>query len=204
MCVILLRAPGADRGTQARFITKRFSIPRISIGDILHAAIKVGSPLGQQVKGVMDSGNLVSDDIIITLIKKHTTGADCARGFLFDGFPRTIPQAGVLKDAGMTVDHVTGIAVDDEEVVSRIASHRMHPAPGRVYHTKYNPPKVAGRDDVTGGELIQREGDREETVRHHLSVYHSQTKLPVDFYQKLSATEGISKYHSITGVGSIE
>lgn len=204
MRVILLGAPGAGKGTQARFITEKFGIPQISTGDMLRAAVKAGSPLGQQVKGVMDSGGLVSDDIIIALIKERITEADCAKGFLFDGFPRTIPQAEALKDAGVTIDHVVEIAVDDEEIVSRIAGRRVHPASGRVYHTEHNPPKVAGKDDVTGEELIQREDDKEETVRHRLSVYHSQTKPLVDFYQKLSAAEGTPKYHSIAGVGSVE
>ncbi|TEP86244.1 adenylate kinase [Pseudomonas aeruginosa] len=204
MRVILLGAPGAGKGTQARFITEKFGIPQISTGDMLRAAVKAGSPLGQQVKGVMDSGGLVSDDIIIALIKERITEADCAKGFLFDGFPRTIPQAEALKDAGVTIDHVVEIAVDDEEIVSRIAGRRVHPASGRVYHTEHNPPKVAGKDDVTGEELIQREDDKKETVRHRLSVYHSQTKPLVDFYQKLSAAEGTPKYHSIAGVGSVE
>ncbi|MET1077834.1 MAG: adenylate kinase [Pseudomonas sp.] len=204
MRVILLGAPGAGKGTQARFITEKFGIPQISTGDMLRAAVKAGSPLGLKVKGVMDSGGLVSDDIIIDLIKERITEADCAKGFLFDGFPRTIPQAEALREAGVTIDHVVEIAVDDEEIVSRIAGRRVHPGSGRIYHTQYNPPKVADQDDVTGEELVQRPDDKEETVRHRLSVYHSQTKPLIDFYQKLSAAEGTPKYSFIAGVGSVE
>lgn len=204
MRVILLGAPGAGKGTQARFITEKFEIPQISTGDMLRAAVKAGSPLGLKVKGVMESGGLVSDDIIIDLIKERITQADCAKGFLFDGFPRTIPQAEALRAAGVAIDHVIEIAVDDEEIVSRIAGRRVHAASGRVYHTEHNPPKVAGKDDVTGEDLIQREDDKEETVRHRLSIYHSQTKPLVNFYQQLSAAEGTSKYSAIEGVGSVE
>ncbi|WP_339487398.1 adenylate kinase [Pseudomonas sp. EL_65y_Pfl2_R95] len=204
MRVILLGAPGAGKGTQAGFITKKFAIPQISTGDMLRAAVKAGSPLGLKVKGVMDSGGLVSDEIIIDLIKERITQQDCANGFLFDGFPRTIPQAEALQQAGVTIDYVVEIAVADEEIVSRIAGRRVHPASGRVYHTEHNPPKVAGVDDETGEELIQREDDKEETVRHRLSVYHSQTKPLVDFYQKLAAANGTPKYSAIAGVGSVD
>ncbi|WP_339514545.1 adenylate kinase [Pseudomonas sp. RL_15y_Pfl2_60] len=204
MRVILLGAPGAGKGTQAGFITKKFAIPQISTGDMLRAAVKAGSPLGLKVKGVMDSGGLVSDEIIIDLIKERITQEDCANGFLFDGFPRTIPQAEALKQAGVNIDYVVEIAVEDEEIVKRIAGRRVHPASGRVYHTEYNPPKVAGKDDETGEELIQREDDKEETVRHRLSVYHSQTKPLVDFYQKMAAAEGTPKYSAIAGVGSVD
>ncbi|ARU87743.1 adenylate kinase [Pseudomonas sp. M30-35] len=204
MRVILLGAPGAGKGTQAGFITKKFAIPQISTGDMLRAAVKAGSPLGLKVKGVMDSGGLVSDEIIIDLIKERITQQDCVNGFLFDGFPRTIPQAEALKQAGVTIDHVVEIAVADEEIVGRIAGRRVHPASGRVYHTEHNPPKVEGIDDETGEELIQREDDKEETVRHRLSVYHSQTKPLVDFYQKMAAAEGTPKYSAIAGVGSVE
>lgn len=204
MRVILLGAPGAGKGTQAGFITKKFAIPQISTGDMLRAAVKAGSPLGLKVKGVMDSGGLVSDEIIIDLIKERITQEDCANGFLFDGFPRTIPQAEALKQAGVNIDYVVEIAVEDEEIVRRIAGRRVHPASGRVYHTEYNPPKVAGKDDETGEELIQREDDKEETVRHRLSVYHSQTKPLVDFYQKMAAAEGTPKYSAIAGVGSVD
>lgn len=204
MRVILLGAPGAGKGTQARFITEKFGIPQISTGDMLRAAVKAGTPLGLKVKGVMESGGLVSDDIIIDLIKERITQPDCARGFLFDGFPRTIPQAEALREAGVNIDHVLEIAVDDEEIVSRLSGRRVHPASGRVYHTEHNPPRVAGKDDETGEELIQREDDKEETVRHRLSVYHSQTKPLVDFYGKLAETTGTPKYSRVEGVGSVD
>lgn len=203
MRMILLGAPGAGKGTQARFITEKFGIPQISTGDMLRAAVKAGSPLGLKVKGVMDSGGLVSDDIIIDLIRERIAEPDCARGFLFDGFPRTIPQAEALRDAGVTIDHVLEIAVDDEEIVSRMSGRRVHPASGRVYHVLYNPPKVPGKDDETGEDLIQREDDKEETVRHRLALYHSQTKPLVDFYQKLAAATGTPRYTRIEGVGSV-
>ncbi|MGH8352356.1 MAG: adenylate kinase [Pseudomonas sp.] len=204
MRVILLGAPGAGKGTQARFITEKFGIPQISTGDMLRAAVKAGSPLGLQVKGVMESGGLVSDEIIIALIKERIQAADCANGFLFDGFPRTIPQAEALREAGVSLDHVVEIAVDDEEIVGRLSGRRVHPASGRIYHTEHNPPQVAGKDDLTGEGLVQREDDKEETVRHRLAVYHSQTKPLVSFYQKLAAAEGTPKYSAIAGVGSVE
>ncbi|MED5607002.1 Adenylate kinase [Pseudomonas delhiensis] len=204
MRVILLGAPGAGKGTQARFITEKFSIPQISTGDMLRAAVKAGTELGLQAKSVMDAGGLVSDDLIINLVKERIAQPDCANGFLFDGFPRTIPQAEAMKEAGVTIDHVVEIAVDDEEIVSRMAGRRVHPASGRVYHVEHNPPKVAGKDDVTGEDLIQRDDDREETVRHRLSVYHTQTKPLVDFYQKLAAVEGTPKYSRVEGVGSVD
>ena len=205
MRVILLGAPGAGKGTQARFITEKFAIPQISTGDMLRAAVKAGSPLGLQVKDVMDSGGLVSDEIIIALIQERLQQPDCSNGFLFDGFPRTIPQAEALRDAGVKLDHVLEIAVDDEEIVGRLSGRRVHPASGRVYHTEHNPPKVAGVDDLTGEELIQRKDDLEETVRHRLSVYHSQTKPLVEFYQNLSAKNGGKpKYSHIPGVGSVD
>ena len=204
MRVILLGAPGAGKGTQAGFITKKFAIPQISTGDMLRAAVKAESPLGLKVKNVMATGGLVSDDIIIDLIKERILADDCANGFLFDGFPRTIPQAEALRDAGVEIDHVIEIAVEDEEIVSRIAGRRMHPASGRTYHVEHNPPKVAGKDDETGEDLIQREDDKEETVRHRLSVYHSQTKPLVAFYQDLAAVNGTPKYSAIAGVGSVE
>ncbi len=204
MRVILLGAPGAGKGTQAAFITKKFAIPQISTGDMLRAAVKAESPLGLKVKNVMATGGLVSDDIIIDLIKERIQADDCANGFLFDGFPRTIPQAEALREAGVEIDHVIEIAVEDEEIVSRIAGRRMHPATGRTYHIEHNPPKVAGKDDETGEDLIQREDDKEETVRHRLSVYHSQTKPLVAFYQNLAAVNGTPKYSAIAGVGSVE
>lgn len=204
MRVILLGAPGAGKGTQAGFITKKFGIPQISTGDMLRAAVKAGTELGLQAKSVMESGGLVSDDLIINLVKERIAQPDCAHGFLFDGFPRTIPQAEAMRDAGVSIDHVVEIAVEDEEIVKRIAGRRVHPASGRTYHIEHNPPKVAGKDDETGEELIQRDDDKEETVRHRLSVYHSQTKPLVDFYQKLAAADGTPKYSSIAGVGSVE
>jgi adenylate kinase len=204
MRVILLGAPGAGKGTQARFITEKFGIPQISTGDMLRAAVKAGSPLGLKVKGVMDSGGLVSDEIIIDLIKERITQADCAQGFLFDGFPRTIPQADALQEAGVSIDNVLEIAVDDEEIVSRIAGRRVHPASGRVYHTEHNAPKVAGIDDETGEELIQRPDDSEEVVRKRLALYHEQTKPLVAFYSNLAAVGGTPKCSKVEGVGSVD
>ena len=204
MRVILLGAPGAGKGTQAKFITEKFGIPQISTGDMLRAAVKAGTELGLIAKGVMDSGGLVSDDLIINLVKERIAQPDCVNGFLFDGFPRTIPQAEALVKAGVELDHVLEIAVEDEEIVQRIAGRRVHEASGRIYHTVYNPPKVEGKDDVTGEDLVQRKDDTEETVRHRLSVYHSQTKPLVDFYQKLAAAQGKPKYSHVEGVGSVE
>ena len=204
MRVILLGAPGAGKGTQAKFITEKFGIPQISTGDMLRAAVKAGTELGLIAKGVMDSGGLVSDDLIINLVKERISQDDCKNGFLFDGFPRTIPQAEALVKAGVELDHVLEIAVEDEEIVQRIAGRRVHEASGRVYHIVYNPPKVEGKDDVTGEDLVQRKDDTEETVRHRLSVYHSQTKPLVDFYQKLAAAQGKPKYSHVEGVGSVE
>ena len=204
MKLILLGAPGAGKGTQANFICQKYGIPQISTGDMLRAAVKAGTPLGIEAKKVMDAGGLVSDDLIINLVKERIAEADCANGFLFDGFPRTIPQAEALVKAGVELDHVLEIAVEDEEIVQRIAGRRVHEASGRVYHTVYNPPKVEGKDDVTGEDLVQRKDDTEETVRHRLSVYHSQTKPLVDFYQKLAAAQGKPKYSHVEGVGSVE
>ncbi len=204
MRVILLGAPGAGKGTQARFITEKFAIPQISTGDMLRAAIKAETPLGLQVKDVMASGGLVSDEIIIGLIKERIAAADCANGFLFDGFPRTIPQAEALRDAGVEIDHVLEIAVDDAEIISRMSGRRVHPASGRTYHLQYNPPKVEGIDDETGEALIQREDDHEETVRKRLEVYHAQTLPLVGFYQGLAQAAGKPKYSCVEGVGSVE
>ncbi|AQZ93310.1 adenylate kinase [Halopseudomonas phragmitis] len=204
MRVILLGAPGAGKGTQAQFICQRFDIPQISTGDMLRAAVKAGTELGKQVKEVMDSGGLVSDDLIIGLIKERIAQDDCAKGFLFDGFPRTIPQAEALVEAGIEIDNVLEIAVEDEEIVARMSGRRVHPGSGRVYHVQHNPPKVAGKDDVTGEDLIQREDDQEATVRKRLEVYHTQTKPLVDFYQKLSAAQGKPNYSMVEGVGSVE
>ena len=204
MRVILLGAPGAGKGTQAQFICERFGIPQISTGDMLRAAVKAGLELGKQVKEVMDNGGLVSDDLIIGLIKERITQDDCAKGFLFDGFPRTIPQAEALVEAGIDIDRVLEIAVADEEIVARLSGRRVHPGSGRVYHVDHNPPKVAGKDDVTGEDLIQRDDDKEETVRKRLEVYHTQTKPLVDFYQKLSAAKGTPKCAKVEGIGSVE
>jgi adenylate kinase len=204
MRVILLGAPGAGKGTQATFITEKFGIPQISTGDMLRAAVKAGTELGLKAKSVMDSGGLVSDDLIIGLIKDRLSQPDCANGCLFDGFPRTIPQAEALKNAGLAIDHVVEIKVDDEEIVQRISGRRVHEGSGRVYHTVYNPPKVEGKDDVTGEDLVQRKDDNEETVRHRLSVYHAQTEPLVEFYKKLEETDGTPKFSSIPGVGSVK
>jgi adenylate kinase len=204
MRVILLGAPGAGKGTQAKFITEKFGIPQISTGDMLRAAVKAGTELGIKAKSVMDSGGLVSDDLIIALVKERIAQADCAKGFLFDGFPRTIPQADALVNAGVTLDYVVEIAVDDEAIVQRIAGRRVHEASGRIYHVVYNPPKVEGKDDATGDELVQRKDDTEETVRHRLSVYHSQTEPLIKFYQDLAADKGKPKFTHIEGVGSVD
>ncbi len=205
MRIILLGAPGAGKGTQAQFIMEKYGIPQISTGDMLRAAVKAGTPLGLQAKDIMASGGLVSDDLIIALVKDRIAQNDCDKGFLFDGFPRTIPQAEALQQAGVDIDHVLEIDVDDEEIVSRLSGRRVHPTSGRVYHVQHNPPKQEGKDDVTGEDLIQREDDQEETVRKRLGVYHDQTKPLVDFYQNLSAQEGQNvKYSSVKGVGSLD
>ena len=204
MRIILLGAPGAGKGTQAQFICQRFGIPQISTGDMLRAAVKAGTELGQQVKEVLDTGGLVSDDLIIGLINERIAQDDCAKGYLLDGFPRTIPQAEALVDAQISIDHVLEIAVDDEEIVGRIAGRRVHPGSGRIYHLQHNPPQQDGKDDVTGEALIQREDDKEETVRKRLQVYHTQTKPLVDFYQKLSAAHGVPTCSRVEGVGSVE
>lgn len=204
MRVILLGAPGAGKGTQAQLIMEKFGIPQISTGDMLRAAVKAGTPLGLEAKKVMDSGGLVSDDIIIGLVKERIAQEDCKNGFLFDGFPRTIPQAEALIEQNVEIDYVVEIAVDDEEIVSRMSGRRVHPASGRVYHVEHNPPKVAGKDDVTGEDLVQREDDHEETVRKRLNVYHEQTEPLVGFYKSLAEEGGKTKYVSILGVGSVE
>lgn len=185
MRIILLGAPGAGKGTQAHFITTKFGVPQISTGDMLRAAVKAESPLGLQVKEVMASGGLVTDEIIIALVKERITQPDCANGFLFDGFPRTIPQAEAMEEANIAIDVVIDIAVDDEEIVKRLSGRRVHLDSGRVYHVEFNPPRKAGIDDVTGEALIQRDDDKEETVRKRLRVYHEQTKPLVEFYRKL-------------------
>ncbi|WP_071872062.1 adenylate kinase [Atopomonas hussainii] len=204
MRVILLGAPGAGKGTQARFITEKFGIPQISTGDMLRAAVKAGTELGLQVKDIMATGGLVSDDLIIALIKDRLAQPDCAQGCLFDGFPRTIPQAEALQEAGVAIDNVLEIAVDDEEIVQRISGRRVHEASGRVYHVTFNPPKVEGKDDETGEDLLQRPDDSEETVRKRLAVYHEQTKPLVDFYAKQAAATGTPKCSKVEGVGSVE
>ncbi|PJE80802.1 Adenylate kinase [invertebrate metagenome] len=203
MRVILLGAPGAGKGTQAQFITREFGIPQISTGDMLRAAIKAGTELGKQVKSVLDSGALVSDDIIIALVKERIAQSDCSKGFLFDGFPRTIPQAEAMKDAGVSIDNVIEIHVDDDEIVARLAGRRMHPGSGRTYHMVYNPPKTDGKDDITGETLIQRDDDREDTVRNRLDVYHKQTAPLVDFYQTMQGVDA-PHYDRIDGCDSVE
>lgn len=204
MRIILLGAPGAGKGTQAQVIMSRFGIPQISTGDMLRAAVKAGTELGVAAKKVMDAGGLVSDDIIIGLVKERITQPDAANGFLFDGFPRTIPQAQAMIDAGVKIDHVIEIRVDDAEIIARLSGRRVHPASGRVYHVEHNPPKVAGKDDVTGEDLVQRADDSEETVRHRLDIYHSQTQPLVGFYQNLADQPGAAKYTLVQGVGSVD
>lgn len=206
MRLILLGAPGAGKGTQAQFICERYDIPQISTGDMLRAAVKEGSELGLKVKEIMNSGGLVSDDIIIALVKERISQPDCANGFLFDGFPRTIPQAQAMRDAEVRIDHVLEIAVDDEEIVKRLAGRRVHPGSGRVYHLEYQPPREEGKDDVTGETLIQRDDDRESTVRNRLAVYHEQTAPLVDYYRQWAQEdpEAAPAYHRVEGVGSID
>jgi adenylate kinase len=206
MRLILLGAPGAGKGTQAAFICQKFGIPQISTGDMLRAAVKAGTPLGLAAKRVMDSGALVSDDIIIGLVKERIAQADCANGFLFDGFPRTIPQADAMKAAGVKLDYVLEIDVPDEAIIERMSGRRSHAASGRTYHLKFNPPKVAGRDDITGEELVQREDDKEETVRKRLQVYQSQTRPLVAYYSDWAATgdPNAPRYRRIDGTGSVE
>src|SRR5262245_46401835 len=206
MRLILLGAPGAGKGTQAKFICDKYNIPQISTGDMLRAAVKAGSPLGLEAKKVMDSGALVSDDIIIGLVKERIAQPDCAKGFLFDGFPRTIPQADAMKAAGVKLDYVLEIDVPDAAIIERMSGRRVHVASGRTYHVKYNPPKVAGKDDATGEDLIQREDDKEETVRKRLDVYQSQTRPLVDYYSAWAATGDAAapKYRKIGGTGSVE
>lgn len=203
MRVILLGPPGAGKGTQAQFIKEQWNIPQISTGDMLRAAVKAGSELGKRVKAVMDSGALVSDEIIIALVKERITAADCKAGFLFDGFPRTIPQAEAMEQAGVPVDAVVEIAVPDEELVRRISGRRVHPASGRVYHVEFSPPKVAGKDDATGETLVQRDDDKEATVRERITVYNAQTKPLIAFYQARAARKALA-YHRIAGLGSVE
>jgi len=206
MRLILLGAPGAGKGTQANFIKEKFNIPQISTGDMLRAAVKAGTPLGIAAKKVMDAGGLVSDDIIIGLVKERIKDADCANGFLFDGFPRTIPQAEAMKEAGVGIDFVVEIDVEDAEIVKRMSGRRVHLASGRTYHVVFNPPKVEGKDDLTGEDLIQREDDSVETVQKRLEVYHSQTKPLVDYYANWAASSqpGAPVHVKIAGIGSVE
>ena len=206
MRLILLGPPGAGKGTQATQICKQFGIPQISTGDMLRAAVKAGTPLGIEAKKVMDSGGLVSDDIIIGLVKERLAQPDCANGFLFDGFPRTIPQADAMKQAGVKLDVVLEIDVPDSAIIERMSGRRVHVASGRTYHVKFNPPKVAGVDDATGEPLIQRDDDKEETVRKRLQVYQSQTRPLVDYYSGWAASgeAGAPRYARITGTGSVD
>jgi adenylate kinase len=204
MRVILLGAPGVGKGTQAKYIMETFGIPQISTGDMLRAAVAAGTPLGIAAKKVMDAGQLVSDDIIIGLVKERIQREDCQKGFLFDGFPRTIPQAECLVREGVNIDHVVELAVNDEEIISRLSGRRVHLASGRVYHITHNPPKAEGVDDVTGEPLVQRDDDREETVRKRLTVYNDQTKPLIDFYESLSARDASVHYHRINGMGTVD
>ena len=206
MRLILLGAPGAGKGTQASFICQKYGIPQISTGDMLRAAVKAGTPLGQQADAVMKSGGLVSDDLIINLVKERIAQADCANGFLFDGFPRTLPQADAMKAAGVKLDYVLEIDVPFDAIVERMSGRRSHPASGRTYHVKFNPPKVEGKDDVTGELLVQRPDDQEETVKKRLDVYSAQTRPLVAYYSDWARAEpsAAPKYRAISGTGSVE
>jgi adenylate kinase len=206
MRLTLLGAPGAGKGTQATFICKQFGIPQISTGDMLRAAVKAGTPLGLQAKSVMDSGALVSDDIIIGLVQERITQPDCVNGFLFDGFPRTIPQADALKTAGVKLDYVLEIDVPFDAIIERMSGRRSHAASGRTYHVKFNPPKVQDQDDVTGEPLVQRDDDREETVTKRLDVYSAQTRPLIDYYGQWAKTDPVNapKYRAISGTGSVD
>ena len=205
MKVILLGPPGAGKGTQAQFITEKYGIPQISTGDMLRSAVKAGSELGLKVKDIMASGGLVSDEIIIALVKERILQADCSNGFLFDGFPRTIPQAQALVDAGVEIEYVVEIAVDDEQIVSRLSGRRVHENSGRVYHIEHNPPLNEGLDNETQEPLIQREDDKEATIRNRLSIYHGQTKPLVEFYTDLSKSQtGEPVFSTINGLGGLD
>ena len=205
MRLILLGPPGAGKGTQAAFITEHFGIPQISTGDMLRAAVKAGTPLGVAAKKIMDSGGLVSDDIIIGLVKDRLLQADCQSGYLFDGFPRTIPQADALKHANVALDFVVEIAVPEEDIIERMSGRRVHPASGRSYHVRFNPPKVAERDDLTGDALVQRDDDKEETVRHRLKVYRDQTRPLIDYYSSWAQSDTTApRYRKVEGVGSVD
>ena len=210
MRLILLGAPGAGKGTQAQFICEKFSIPQISTGDMLRAAVKAGTDLGIAAKKIMDAGGLVSDDIIIGLVKDRLTQPDCSKGYLFDGFPRTIPQAQAMKDAGVPIDYVLEIDVPFDAIIDRMSGRRVHPASGRTYHVKFNPPKVAGKDDVTGEALIQRDDDKEETVRKRLQVYNDQTRPLVEYYSSWASQSSSSDkvkapaYRKVNGTGNVD
>ncbi len=206
MRLILLGGPGAGKGTQANYIKEKYGIPQISTGDMLRAAVKAGTPLGLQAKKIMDEGGLVSDEIILGLVKDRIKEPDCANGFLFDGFPRTIPQADAMKEASVGIDYVVEIAVDDEEIVKRMSGRRAHLASGRTYHILYNPPKVEGKDDVTGEDLVQRDDDKDETVRKRLKVYHDQTEPLIEYYSNWAAggDANAPKYVRIDGIGKVE
>jgi len=206
MKLILLGAPGAGKGTQAAFICQKYGIPQISTGDMLRAAVKAGTPLGLQAKAVMESGALVSDDLIINLVKERIAQPDCAGGFLFDGFPRTIPQADAMKAAGVKLDYVLEIDVPFSDIIERMSGRRSHPASGRTYHLRFNPPKIEGKDDLTGEPLVQRDDDKEETVRKRLEVYDQQTRPLVDYYANWAKADPAAapKYRAIRGVGTVE
>lgn len=206
MKLILLGAPGAGKGTQASFICQKYGIPQISTGDMLRAAVKAGTPLGIEAKKVMDAGGLVSDELIINLVKDRIAQADCAQGFLFDGFPRTLPQADAMKAAGVQLDYVLEIDVPFEAIIDRMSGRRSHPASGRTYHVKFNPPKVEGKDDETGEALVQRDDDKEETVRKRLEVYSAQTRPLVAYYSNWAKDDAAKapKYRSISGTGTVD
>ena len=206
MKLILLGAPGAGKGTQAKYICEKFGIPQISTGDMLRAAVKAGTPLGQQADAIMKSGGLVSDDLIINLVKERIAQPDCAQGFLFDGFPRTIPQADAMKAAGVKLDYVLEIDVPFDAIIERMSGRRSHPASGRTYHVKFNPPQVEGKDDVTGEALVQRPDDQEETVKKRLDVYSAQTRPLVDYYSNWAkaAPQAAPQYRAISGTGEVE
>jgi adenylate kinase len=206
MRLILLGPPGAGKGTQANFIKEAYGIPQISTGDMLRAAAKAGTPLGLVARKTIGTGALVSDDVVIRIVQERLKSLDCANGYLFDGFPRTIPQADAMKDAGVPIDYVLEIDVPDAAIIERMSGRRMHPASGRTYHVKFNPPKVAGKDDVTGEELIQRADDGEETVRKRLAIYHEQTKPLVEYYKRWEASGDprAPKYRRVDGMGSVE
>lgn len=205
MRLILLGAPGAGKGTQATFIKEKFNIPQISTGDMLRAAVKAGTQLGLEAKKFMDAGGLVPDEVIIGLVKERIKDADCANGFLFDGFPRTIPQAEAMKNAGVAIDYVVEIDVPDEAIVERMSGRRSHPASGRTYHVKFNPPKVTGKDDVTGEDLVQRDDDKEEVVLKRLQVYHDQTEQLIGYYSDWakSGVSGAPQYVKVNGLGEL-